>query len=446
MTRTRSNVVPFERPASYWVVKARRHAAPAQLPDAARMMRKALEKSGDSHLALELSQIYARMHCYTASERYLMRACAREGLTGTVAFLTGCAALNRGEEDLGERAIDLSLRLEPDGPFAEQAQDILEIYPWRQTPFRPRCARGEELCYQSRVALSMGRRKDALRLAEKAWNRAHTPDIALQLGVLLPPERGMIYLTYAAQKQSAALRPWLCLAAACYQAGKTEQAKTALEQAQKRCETITDAEIFCQTAWQTGQTALALSFVQEKLQKMPASTDYLRLKYLCLLRLRENGAAMRTLDMLLDIDPDDVSALRYRLNPHQSAIDPERRMLLSVLGSIVSSAPERLKRGRLNRVLHLLVMTLDGLLTPHVIYRLLPPLWKKLTNAEKWACDDRRTSFYPLAFSVYLLLLSGQAAQAKQFFENAPGKKRILRFLTRALRLNAAQNLPHDQA
>ena len=89
MTRARSNVVPFERPAAYWAVKARRHAAPSQLPDAARMMRKALEKSGDSALALELAQIYARMHCYTASERYLMRACAREGLTGPVCFLTG---------------------------------------------------------------------------------------------------------------------------------------------------------------------------------------------------------------------------------------------------------------------------------------------------------------------------------------------------------------------
>ncbi len=141
MTRTRSNVVPFERPASYWAVKARRHDKPSQLADAARLMRKALDKSGDSSLALELCQIYSRMHCYTASERYLMRACAREGLSGAVCFLTGCAALNRDDEDLGERALDLSLRVDPDGPCAEQAQEVLETYPWRQTPWRPRCSR-----------------------------------------------------------------------------------------------------------------------------------------------------------------------------------------------------------------------------------------------------------------------------------------------------------------
>ena len=42
--KTYGKVVPFERPAAYWAVKARRHYTPAQLPDAARLMRKALEK------------------------------------------------------------------------------------------------------------------------------------------------------------------------------------------------------------------------------------------------------------------------------------------------------------------------------------------------------------------------------------------------------------------
>ena len=56
MTGSRSNVVPFERPAAYWAVRARKHYSPRKLPDAARLMRKALEKSGDPGLALELSE------------------------------------------------------------------------------------------------------------------------------------------------------------------------------------------------------------------------------------------------------------------------------------------------------------------------------------------------------------------------------------------------------
>ena len=58
MTRARTNIVPFERPAAYWAVKARkRYYNSSELPDAARMMRKALEKSGDMGLALELAEI-----------------------------------------------------------------------------------------------------------------------------------------------------------------------------------------------------------------------------------------------------------------------------------------------------------------------------------------------------------------------------------------------------
>ena len=445
MTRTRSNVVPFERPAAYWAVKARRHAAPSQLPDAARMMRKALEKSGDSGLAIELSQIYARMHCYTASERNLMRACAREGLTGTICFLVGCAALNRGEEDLGERAIDLSLRLEPDSFFAEQAQDILEMYPWRQFPYRPHCARGEELCYQSQEYLSWGDHKQALRLAKKAWKRAHTPEIALQLGCLLPPERGCIYLAYAAKRLPSPLRAELAWAAASSQAGQKEKAAAILRKAQAKCETITDAEFFCRTAWQTGENETALRFIQEKLEKMPASVDYLRLKYLCLVRMGREDDASRVLEILLEIDPDDISAQRYRIRPDDMALAPERTMLLSVLGSLVYAVPERLKRGPLNRVLHMLVMTLDGILTPEDIYRYATPVWRKLTRAEKWACDENRNRHFPMALTIYTLYAARQFSQARRFFQMARGKKRILRFLSHVITRNMANSITDDK-
>ncbi len=381
MTRTRTNVVPFERPAAYWAVKARRHDKPAQLPDAARMMRKALEKSGDSGLALELAQIYARMHCYTASERYLMRACAREGLSGPVCFLAGCAALNRGEEELGERAIDLSLRIDPDGLCAEQAQDVLETYPWRQTPWRPRCSRGEALGRKAGYALTIGKSKEALTLARRAWKKAHTPEIALQLGALLPPRRGLILLTYAVRRMDRSFRACLLLARACHLAGQEKKAQKALSDAGCQCETITDAELFCETAWSMGSFREALNAVNGWLTKMPLSADYLRLKYLCLNRLGRDSEAGRTLDLLLEIDPDDISARRFRAYPEEAALTEDRYMMLSVLGSVIyASIPPR-KQSPLNRILHELVIGMDGLLSPKEIYLLMPPLWRAMTPA-----------------------------------------------------------------
>ena len=431
MTRTRTNVVPFERPASYWAVKARRHDKPAQLQDAARLMRKALEKSGDSGLALELCQIYSRMHCYTASERYLMRACAREGLSGPVCFLTGCAALNRGEEELGERAIDLSLRVDPDGPCSEQAQEVLETYPWRQTPRRPRCSRGEALCLRAGYALTAGKNEEALALAKRAWKKAHTPEIALQLGALLPPRRGIILLTYAVRRVGTPFRAFLLLARACHLSGQEKKARKALSDAGCLCETITDAELFCETAWSIGSFQEALNAVNGWLEKMPFSADYLRLKYLCQYRLGQCCEAGRTLDLLLEIDPDDISAQRFRAYPEEAALTEDRYMMLSVLGSLIyASIPPR-KESPLNRILHELVIGMDGLLTPREIYLLVPPLWRAMTPAEQWACDDRRGGFYPAMLGVCALLSANRPKDARELFDRAPGKKRLLRFLRR---------------
>ena len=79
MTFFEDKVVPFERPASYWLKKARKAYKPDRLPEAARLMRKALEQGGDSHTALELAAIYRSMLCIGAAERYLMKAAAEGG-------------------------------------------------------------------------------------------------------------------------------------------------------------------------------------------------------------------------------------------------------------------------------------------------------------------------------------------------------------------------------
>lgn len=441
MTRRKSNVVPFERPAAYWVGKARKHDRPSQLPDAARMMRKALEKSGDGNLALELSQIYARMHCCTASERYLMQAAARQGLTGSICFLVGCAALNRGEEDLGERALDLSLRLEPDGLFSERAQEILESYPWKQYPWRPRCARGEALSRRAQWALMAGQPEEAAALAKQAWRKARTPEIAVQLGALLPPGKSAVYLQWAAKRLKNQLRPWLLLALACHRAGQTDKVEGALDRAEALCDTITDSEIYCQTAWEILREDKALAFIDRQIEKMPVSADYMRLRCLTLRRMGEDEKASQALETLLEIDPDDAFALRARFHPEEMDLSPDRFALLYVLGSLIRGVPGRLKRGPLNRALHMMVMALDGDMDTRLVYRLFPPLWYRMTDAERWALDEYREPFYPAALTVGLYLTAGREEKARKMFEAAPEKKRTLRFLNRLLGNDAGKRL-----
>lgn len=445
MTPSRGNVVPFERPAAYWAVRARRHYAPSQLPDAARLMRKALEKSGENTLALELSQIYGGMECYTAAERCLIRASARLGLTGSVCYAIGCCALSRGREELAEQALDRSLRLAPQGVYADQAQDMLDLYPWRQERWWPGSARGEWLMRRSRKKMAEGDTREALRLAKTAWKKARTPDIALWLGELLPPDKGVGYLALAAQGLPGEWRPRLLLARACGAVGRSEEARRHLALARILCVTIDQAEAFCQAAWELGEGEQALALVSERLDRSPASVDYLRLKYLCLRHLGpdRDAKAQRTLETLLEIDPDDAEALHYRRHPEDQGLFQGRLDLLSALGSLVYAMPERLAPGPLNRLLHLMVMYLREQVDQERIYRLLPPLWRKLTPAEKRACDEQQRRQYPLAFACWLLLRSGRAEEAGRLLGKAPGRKRILRLLRRFDRWTNEEEASH---
>lgn len=442
MTPSNGNIVPFERPAAYWAVRARRHYTPSQLPDAARLMRKALEKSGEGALALELSRIYGSMECCTAAERCLLRASARLGLTGSVCYLISCCALSRGWEDLAERALDESLRLEPDGVYADEAQDMLDLYPWRQERYRPGSARGEFFLLLSQRAKACGRGEEALRLAKKAWKRARTPEIALWLGGLLKPGKALAHLAFAAQGLPGEMEPRLLLARAFHETGHQEEAKRQLTLARVMCQTIDQAEKYCEAAWEAGEGEQALAMVSQKLERSPASADYLRLRYLCLRRLAQDGDARRTLETLLEIDPDDTLALHYRRHPEDVILRFDSRDLLSALGSLVYARPERLRRGPMNRMLHLMVMYLAGHADTETIYRLLPPVWRRLTKGERRACDDRQARAYPVALGAFVLRCTGQEEAARRMIRQTEGKRRVLRLLRRFERWISEEDQP----
>lgn len=423
-------VVPFERPAAYWQGRARRHDTPDKRPAAARMLRKALEKTGDPATALELARVYLDMGSFTAAERCLARAVARGGLTGDACFLIGCCALNRGDESLAEDAFDACQRLDPDGECADRAQDLLEGMPWGREKRGKRRARSETLCRRAREALFLGRREDAGRLIERAWQKGKTAEAALLMGAVRPPRRALPYFLYAAGKTPMALQPHLLSAVAASHAGKARVAREALDRAEKLCESITDFEEFCSAAWEAGAGQAALSAVNRQLENAPASIDFLRLKYLCLKRAGEEESARRTLETLLDLDPDDAAGLWYRRHPEDLRLYEGRRVLLSALGFQLRAVPERIRYGRLNRLLHYLVMALRDDAEAEEIYRIVPPLWRRMPEAEKRFCDGEK-QHYPLCLALYILAATGRRERAEELFRFARGKRRIRRTLRR---------------
>ena len=150
----------------------------------------------------------------------------------------------------------------------------------------------------------------------------------------------------------------------------------------------------------------------------------------------EYEQANRALEALLEIDPDDDDALSDRRHPLQMNLHEDRGGLLMALGAMVYTLPDPRRFGPLNRVLHLLVMNLNGVIDAGTIYRLIPPLWRKLTPAEQYACDEYRDECYPTLFTVYLFAAAGRWQEAKEALANAKQKKRVLRLLARCAGVN----------
>lgn len=430
MSKAGRNIVPFERPAAYWATRARRHYTPAKLPDAALLMRKALEKSGDPALALELARIYGAMDCPTAAERNLLRAVARGGLTADACFVIASCALARDQEELAENALEACLRLDPAGVFADQAQELLETHPWPGYDVPPRCARSAVLCGRAREALAAGRIQEAQALANRAWKKGKTWQGAVLMGSLQQtPQEGVPYFVYAAQHCPGKMQPRLLLAHACFLAGDAAAARRHLALARLMADGISQAEGYCLACWQMGMPEEALSLCKERLERSPSSVDYLRLKYLSLRQCGDAEGAGRALSTLLELDPDDAGGIWYRRHPEDTRMYAGQLMLLPALAAQVSLAPRRLQRGALNRTLHMLVLMLQDSLTPEQIYRAIPVLWRQMTKAQKAACDERRDGHWPLVLSAYALIRSGMPREAASLLAAAPGRKRAMRAL-----------------
>jgi len=422
-------VVPFERPADYWRFRARRHDTLEKKPAAAKMLRKALEKSGDPLTAVELARVYLDMGCFTAAERCLARAVARGGLTGDVCFLIGCCAMNRGNMALAEDALDLCQRLDPDGDCADQAQDLLESMPYARQETRRSYARSEVMSFFARDALARGDEKTARIWAEKAWKRGKGAQTALLLGALQDEKEAIPFFRFAARRTPQALQPKLLLMLAARRAGNGRLFMRTLREARGICRGITDCESFCASAWEAGKPREALELVTERLEEMPASVDFLHLKYLCLKRLGDESGARRTLETLLDIDPDDAAGLWYRRHPEEDRLYEGRRVLLAALGAYMRSVPPRLRFGRLNRLLHWLTMALRDEVDVDTVYRLALPLWRCMPESEKQRSEESR--HLSMCMMLDVLARAGQKERAKQLFDALPHKRRIRRTLRR---------------
>lgn len=435
MTQGEKGVVPFERPAAYWTRKARRAYTPSRMPDAALMMRKALEQTGDGHVALELAVIYRSMHCISAAERYLMKAAAGSGISPDLCFETGMCALERQEEALAENALDACIRLSPGSALAHEAQDVLETYPWSYQKPEKRTARSLAMSHFARTRLQKGDVKGARERAAAAWQRGKTGEAALLYGMLQnTPAEAERFVLHAVEKMPEQTQPLLLLAQVYMQQGKQQDAAGCMAQCARMCDTLNQVESFCLMAWQMGFLEDALALSEEKLKTHPCSTDYMLLKYQSLMRMGRQEKAGRVLQAVLEIDPEDVCGLWYARHPQANTPYVSRMMFLPILGMMTSSVRAGQKRGPLNRLLHTFAFALRQEAAAEEIYAVLVPLWRKLNAREKKRLDEREPQAMAEMY-LYLLLRLGKKESLQQAMAVLPGRRQAQRRLERFLYL-----------
>lgn len=435
MKQGEKGVVPFERPAAYWTRKARKAYTPSRMPDAALMMRKALEQTGDGHVALELAAIYRSMRCISAAERYLMKAAASAGVSPELCFETGMCALERQEEIMAENALDACIRLSPGSALAHEAQDMLENYPWSYQKPEKRTARSLAMSHFARVRLQKGDVKGARERAEAAWQRGKTGEAAILHGMLQKtPGEAEPYVLHAVEKMPGQTQPLLLLSQVYMQQGKRQLAADCLARCARMSDALSQVESFCLMAWQMGFVDEALALAEEKLKLHPCSTDLLLLKYQSLLRLGQMDKAARILQTVLEIDPEDVCGLWYFKHPQANAPYVSRMMFLPILGMMTSAVRAGQKRGPLNRLLHTFAFSFREEAAAQDVYAVLIPLWRKLSAREREKLDERD----PMAMTeiyLYLLLRLGMKEKLQQAMTVLTGKRRAQRRLARFLYL-----------
>lgn len=435
MKQGEKGVVPFERPAAYWARKARKAYTPSRMTDAALMMRKALEQTGDGHVALELAAIYRSMHCISAAERYLMKAAAASGISPDLCFETGMCALERQEEALAENALDACIRMAPGSALAHEAQDVLENYPWSYQKPEKRTARSLAMSHFARTRLQKGDVKGARERAEAAWQRGKTGEAAILHGMLQKtPQEAESYVLHAVEKMPGQTQPLLLLAQVYMQQGKRQMAADCMARCARMSDTLNQVESFCLMAWQMGFAEEALALAEEKLKPHPCSTDLLLLKCQSLMRLGRQDKAARVLQTVLDIDPEDVCGLWYAKHPQSNAPYVSRMMFLPILGMMTSAVRAGQKRGPLNRLLHTFAFALREEEAAEEVYAVLIPLWRKLSTREKKKLDERDPGAMTEIY-LYLLLRLGQKEKLQQALSILPGRRQAQRRLARFLYL-----------
>ncbi len=404
MSRTRSNLVPFDRSPDYWMMRAGKRKNDAQNSLAGFLYRQAFEQTKQSAIALRMAENYYQMGCYSAARRIAVELLQHDSSNAQAYYWLGMSALRTKDEELGEQALALALKKGRALPLADDIQDLLSDYPWTEPSTYRRSQRAWSH-YQR--ALEELRGGDLLKVEMRlrlALRRGICPEAEALLGELLfyrkQYRQALKYLRRAAARITGQPSVWILQAQSCAAIGLHEQAASAFSKALSLTRTSREWGIAAAAASFMNCTDTVRKALKTALRNAPESNDLL---YVLAATEANSGRvqeAVRCFNVILDRDPDDRDA---RLALCILGLGPVPFCRVTNDDALVDElCAEPPLRGdpALLRLIRGLTISMGGAASYQEVSGLAECLWQYLSPLQKRLCD--RQSLWPNAF--YLTL------------------------------------------
>ena len=415
----KENILSIRRSNLYWLERARRTRDPKREFDRVLFYRKALEEHSRPSVLLELAEVYCSMRCFDAADRCILKALRQDPTLGEGWYLLGRTSLARGDEETSQNAFDRCMRCAPASPSADKAQEMLAGYPWK--PFRPIPRMGFRADCLFRRAEKASDPFDQLLLLLAAIRKSPSPKILLKLLSLClsdSPAFVLHFLPFVLKDRGLFFEAMLLGAKARAMLGKNPL--PCLQAARSRIRTVSQTQQFFRTGLDCRVPGWTRTALEALMKDAPWSAELYEMCAACADRMGQPEAARRFRSSLNRIDPDH--------DPHKNAGIPDQSA-----SSLMEMAVyhNRLRTGRLNRLLHLMTFSLKDVCSVREVYRVLVPLYLRLSRRAKRSIESGQVRTWRRAFAVCVSIETGNLSEASMMLNGGGRKKAVLRKIRR---------------
>ncbi len=323
-SRRRGDVVPITRSTDYWHARAMDNRRSLRFPEAVELLRSAMRQEPDNvEIQMDLAETLSEMECFEQSSRLLYRLLSHDPNLAECYYGLACNdyGLQKNEEALD--ALFHYLRLAPEGPYAEEARDMLEML--SDWDLGAGSSRGELLIQRGMKAFADDKPHKAtehLKRALKVSRDMVRVRTMLSLSLLSEgkPEEALGHAAAACKKDRQSVQARCSFCCALSMLHKPRAAAGFLIEAAKWCNSPYEELLFCHTASQLNQKELLLKFLQERSKWTPFRTGTLHSLAVAYYNLGHLQKAKALWLRVMQIDPDNLLA-EYGRDLCQRALD-----------------------------------------------------------------------------------------------------------------------------